>query len=117
MRWERRDFDAVYYMGVHCGGIPLLPGYSSTEVGSIYFLNVIYKHDSDNDDDTQSTAPAPTTSAAPEPAAADAAATEADSFEVCLVGWHYVRTSLLRKRSLLWELCKPGGYCRRCFFC
>ena len=52
-------------------------------------MNVIYKRDSDNDDDdAQSTAPTLTTSAAPEPAASDAAATEADCFEVCRVASH-----------------------------
>jgi len=51
----------------------------------MYFINVIYQRNSDDDNDTQSTAPTLTTSAAPEPAAADAAATEADCFEVCLV--------------------------------
>jgi len=53
----------------------------------MYFINVIYKCDSDDhdDDDSQSTAPTPTTSASPEPAAADSATTEAVCFEVCLV--------------------------------
>jgi len=41
--------------------------------------------DNEDDDDIQSTALTPTTSAAPKPAATDAAATEADCFEVCLV--------------------------------
>jgi len=63
--------------------------------------------DSDNDDndDTHSIAPTLTTSAAPEPAAADAAVTEADCCEVCLVA---------PREGFALVLCEHTRFCDSC---